>query len=118
MHAIAAACQDVYNACIQVKALQGSPVEASAKEIISAAKQSWQQLQPIIHKAEESGLIPVNAYTKERIYWGLSMLLSRLARLPARQNREACIPWADFLNHSATANCFLDWDSRAQVTLD
>ena len=102
---------------MQVKALQGSPLAASAQEILDGAQRTWDELQPLIAQAEERGLVPVHCYTRDRIFWGLSMLLSRLARLPARKSIEACIPWADFLNHGPDANCYLDWDEGAKVPI-
>ena len=48
--------------------------------------------------------------TRQRLQWGFSMLLSRLARLESREGLECCVPWADMLNHAADASCHLDWN--------
>ena len=54
--------------------------------------------------------------TRERLQWGLSMLLSRLARLVSRDGQECCVPWADMLNHAADARCHLDWNPGAPTS--
>ncbi|KAK9792693.1 hypothetical protein WJX73_002523 [Symbiochloris irregularis] len=101
----------------EVKALKGSLMAAAAQEILDAAERTWAQLQPLIKQAEDRGLIPPQSFTRARIMWGLSMLLSRVARLPARESIEACIPWADFLNHAPDANCYLDWDPSSKAVV-
>lgn len=114
VRAVSLNCTDV---ALQVKALKGSPMAAAAQEILDAAERTYEQLQPLIKQAEDRGLIPPHSFTRSRIMWGLSMLLSRVARLPARESIEACIPWADFLNHAPDANCYLDWDQNSGVRL-
>ena len=82
----------------------------AAADIIKAADNSWAELDPVLASAEEAGLISREAFTRDRLRWGFSMLLSRLARLPGKDDEECCIPWADMLNHAADASCHLDWN--------
>jgi len=76
----------------------------AADEIIGAFNNSVAELEPILSEPLAKPL------AREELRWGFSILLSRLIRLPGRKDMEACIPWADMLNHSPSAECFLDWD--------
>ncbi len=82
----------------------------AADEIIAACSASVAELAPILR---ESASMPGGPLTEQDLRWGFSMLLSRLIRLPGKQDLEACVPWADLLNHSPSADCFLDWDSSS-----
>ncbi|KAF5839509.1 hypothetical protein DUNSADRAFT_580 [Dunaliella salina] len=93
--------------------LQGSPLLTKALSITNGVAASFEQLHPIIKQAEQEGLIPEKALDKEGIFWAFGILLSRLVRLSGKDDEEALVPWADFLNHSPHVGCHLDWDSAA-----
>lgn len=80
-----------------------------ARDMIDAYEASAAELEPALEKYA--------AFTDAALRWGFSMLLSRLIRLPRRDNLEACIPFADMLNHSPTAEAFLDWDAASQAVV-
>eukprot|EP00891_Asterochloris_glomerata_P000471 jgi/Astpho2/471/fgenesh1_pg.00011_%23_55_t len=98
--------------------LQGSPLHATAQGILSSAQGCWQEAEPLLASAAQGGLIAPEQATRSKFEWALSMLLSRLVRLPGKSNVEAMIPWADFVNHSCTAGSHLDWSPEQKaVTL-
>lgn len=99
--------------------LVGSPLHAKAARIRSAAAQSWSEVQPVLQQAAQEGLISPNNYTQRRYTWAFSILLTRLCRLPSRNNQEALIAWADMANHDANVTNFLDWSaSKKCVTFE
>ena len=96
--------------------LEGSPLRKKATEIRDAAAASWQEVQQIIQQASEQGLIRPEAYTQRRYQWAFSILLTRLCRLPGRNNEEALVAWGDMANHRSDVTSFLDWsEARQQV---
>ena len=103
---------------LQVDALlAGSPLHAKAVTIRSAAAQSWQELQPVLQQAAQQGLIKPESYTQQRYSWAFSILLTRLCRLPSRNNEEALIAWADMANHDANVTSFLDWSNSKKCVV-
>ena len=105
--------------CLQVDHfLKGSPLHASAQGILVSAQGCWQEAEPLLADAVQRGQIAPDLATRNKFDWALSMLLSRLVRLPGMSNVEAMIPWADFVNHSCTAGSHLDWSPEQKaVTL-
>lgn len=124
--------------------LAGSHLAQAAAEIRSAAEASWREMQPLLAAAEQAGLGPAGAFSREALQWAFGILLSRLVRLPSlapapaasgRQQQqaaqqavrqpggeppgtEALLPWADLLNHAPASTAFLDWDAaNAAVVL-
>lgn len=105
---------------LQVGWLRGSHLHQLATEIRRAADATWQELQPLLAAAEQQGVAPSfreQTYSREAITWALSLLLSRLIRLPALGDVEALVPWADFLNHDCRAEAFLDFDPASAAVV-
>lgn len=100
--------------CVQVGWLRGSHLHDLALEIRSAARSSWEELQPLLAGAEAQGLAPPGALSREALNWAFAVLLTRLVRLPALADAEALVPWADFCNHSCDATTHLDWSPSSQ----
>ena len=97
--------------------LAGSPLHAKASGIRSAAAQSWQDLQPVLQQAAQQGRIKPESYTQQCYTWAFSILLTRLCRLPSRNNEEALIAWADMANHDASVTNFLDWNRNKKCVI-
>ncbi|KAL4447375.1 hypothetical protein ABPG77_007408 [Micractinium sp. CCAP 211/92] len=117
--------------------LEGSQLAEAAAEIRAAADASWREMQPLLAAAEQAGLGPAGAFSREALLWAFSILLSRLVRLPslapplpapglqqqAQQQpggppgTEALLPWADLLNHAPSSTAFLDWDAASAAVV-
>lgn len=74
--------------------LRSTSAAPKAQRILRAYADSIDQLRPLLPSASE-----------DDFRWAFSMLLSRLVRLQGRgtQGVQALVPWADMLNHSASA---------------
>ena len=91
--------------------LRGSSLEKAARDIISAAAVSWEELQPVLRDGYAQGLIPRELLSREAFTWSFSMLLSRLVKLPGSGGVDTCVPWADMLNHSPHVSAFFQYDA-------
>ena len=96
---------------LQIEMLRGTSLERTARDITSAAAVSWEELQPVLRDGYAKGLIPRDLLSREAFTWSFSTLLSRLVKLPGSSGVDACVPWADMLNHSPHVSAFFEYDA-------
>jgi len=89
-------------------------LRTKARVILDASAATWSEAAPRIARAEADGLCPPGMLTQRAVTWGVGQLLSRSVRLDGAGGETVLVPFADFANHSVSADCFLDWDAGSR----
>ena len=97
--------------------LQGTSLQKAAADITSASDMSWEELQPVLIDGCAQGLIPRDLLDRELFTWSFSTLLSRLVKLPGSGGVDACVPWADMLNHNPHVSTFFEYDQGTRSVI-
>jgi hypothetical protein len=88
---------------------------AKACIILAAEEATWAEVAPALAEAEAAGAAPQGALSRDAVKWGVGILLSRSVRLDAAGGATVLVPFADFANHSPSADCFLDYDAPSDA---
>lgn len=95
--------------------LAGSGLRHKAAEILAAADATWREVVSAAEAMEGGSSSSTAPYTRARLEWALSVLLSRVVRLDSAPGEpSSLVPWCDFCNHSPQAACYLDLQEQQQ----
>eukprot|EP00775_Hariotina_reticulata_P013031 gene13031-13160_t len=94
--------------------LAGSGLLHLAHTILSAADLLWQELQPLIAAGQQQQLCPPDMFSKQNIFWAMSICLSRSVRLDDQDGQVVLVPFADLFNHDPSSEAYLVWEEEQQ----
>lgn len=101
----------------EINMLEGSYLKTVAGDIVSAAHATSNEILDVMQRVEGHEVMLHDIVNKKKIYYALSILLSRLVRLQENDGTEieALCPYLDFANHSSLSTTFLTLEGDAVV---